>query len=68
MRVRIFTTTIADKNGDPLEVWHWQRLDENGTNIDGSGPQRNGKSLDAVRRLVKKRFPDDVVEGLGDLA
>lgn len=69
MRIRITTSRIAGKDGELVDVWHWQRLDENGVLLDGSGASRNGDpNLKAVRALVKKRFPDDEVEGLGDLA
>lgn len=70
-RVVIFETTVgvpSKKTGEleQTRLWHWQRVNQHGVNIDGSGPSRNGSpDLAAVKRLVRKRFPDDEVEGLG---
>lgn len=65
MRIQVTTTMIPGDEKDQ-QVWHWARLDDNGMLLDGSGPQRYGHAdLDKLKRELKKRFPDDVVEGLG---
>jgi hypothetical protein len=66
MRIQV-TTSFILRDEKEQQVWHWMRLDDNGVLLDGSGPQRYGHAdLEKLKRELKKRYPEDVVEGLGE--
>lgn len=65
-RIVVTQSDVSVKDVGNVHVWHWARLDENGTQIDGSGAQRDGEQdLAKLERMLKKQFPKDEVEGLG---
>lgn len=66
MRIQITESTVAMPNEKPVRMWHWARYNEIGQQVDGSGAQRNGsRDLAKLTAMIDKKFPDDVVEGLG---
>lgn len=62
MRIQVTATPLGD-----TVVYAWQRLNSHGQLVAGSGPLRNGATnRDRLLRDLKKRFPKDRIEGLGE--
>lgn len=62
--ITIWPTAVVDATGTAATKWHWKRLNDNGAQVDGSGPQRDGlDTKKAVRELVKAKYADDTITG-----